>query len=134
MADSNQPTIPEVLQSPAHVSTPPPAKGFKAVVKHVRDWMEAYFWLPIALFSIVLAAKFVYFLTGRQPTENADFVIDMAGRFVAAILVIFLLSVTKEQTSFWLSKEEALANPKSHAIQAATKVVFAVIFTYLLTH
>ncbi len=128
------PTIPTVIQSQSHVETPPPARGYKAIIKHLRDWLEAYFWLPLALLSIILAAKFAYFLTGRQPTENADWIIELSFRFVAAILVIFLLSVTKEQTSFWLKKEEALANPKIHLTQSIVKCFFAGLFAYLLTH
>ncbi len=129
-----EPTVPEIIAAPAKVETPPPATGFRAVVQHVRNWLEGYLFFPLALLSIFGAAKLAYVLTGRQPTENADFVVGAAFRLVTAILVVLMVSITQEQTSSWLSKEEKLEHPINHAIQAATKCFMAGLFAFILLH
>jgi hypothetical protein len=128
------PSISEVIQSDAKVITPPPATGYKAVIKHFRDWLEAYFWLPLSLFSIYGAAKFAYLLTGRAPTEGADWIVEFAQRAVVVVLVIFFVSVSREQTGFWLSKEESLAHPYHATLQLVSKMFMMGLFTYIFLH
>jgi hypothetical protein len=102
--------------------------------KHLRQWAEAYIWLPASLLSIWLAAKLAYFLTGRQPEENADFIIGYAQRTVVVVLVIFLFSVSREQTGFWMTKEECIAHPYLATLQALMKMYAMGLFAYIYLH
>lgn len=102
--------------------------------KHIRQWAEAYFWLPVALLSIYLAAKFAYLSTERRPEENIDFIIGYAQRSVVVVLIIFLFSISREQTGVWLTKEEQFAYPYLAALQAATKMFIMGLFAYIYLH
>lgn len=102
--------------------------------KHIHNWLEGYVWLPVSLLAIYLSAKFAYFLTGRQPEENADFIIGYAQRAVVVALVIFCFSVSREQTGYWLTKQEALAHPFHAALQAVIKMYTMGLFAYIFLH
>lgn len=118
------------MVKPLHLEMSPRRKIFR----HISWWLEVYMWLPISLISIWLSAKFAYFLTGRTPQESADWIPEFAQRTVACILVVALVSITRQQTGFWITKEEALANPKIALLQAASKCFFAGLFAYILLH
>lgn len=102
--------------------------------KHIREWAEGYLWLPASLLSIYLAAKLAYFLTERAPEENADFIIGYAERTVVTVLVIFLFSVSREQTGFWLTKQESFDHPYHATIQAVIKMFTMGLFAYIFLH
>lgn len=104
------------------------------MLKHIRQWAEAYIWLPAALLAVYLSSKFAYFLTGRKPEENADFIIGYAQSTIVAILIIFLFSVSREQTGFWMSKEECYAHPYLATLQAVTKMYTMGLFAYIYLH
>lgn len=122
-------------QSPMAPGSPVlPETRVQAVVRHLRNWAEIYLWIPIALLSILAASEFAYFLTGRRPTENADWIPEFSFRLVACVLVIALVSISRQQTGFWLTKTEAMAYPKLAFQQALTKCFFAALFAYILLH
>ena len=105
-----------------------------AIWNHVSQWLEVYWWTPLALLSIIGAAAYARLLTGRPPQANADFLVDYASRVVLCILVIVFTSVTRQATGVWLTKAEALSNWQLAAVQAAKACFFAALFTYLLSH
>lgn len=109
---------------------------FKSIWNHLQSWAEGYLWVPIALLVIPAAALYVYFLTGRPPEEGADWIMSTAYRFMDCIFIVLLISITREQTGFWLTKEEALAaSPKMvPLIQGLVKCFFAGLFCYILLH
>lgn len=108
----------------------------KKIWDHFINWLEIYFWVPFTLLLILGAIKYAYFITGRPPTspESADWMVEFAYRLVAAIFVIVLVSIAREQTGVWMTKEEQKANVKLAAIQAVTKCFFAGLFAYMLLH
>jgi hypothetical protein len=129
--------VAEAIQSPAHVDPQPPKPpltGFAAVVKHFRDWLEAYFMLPVALLLIPGSALLIYALTGRAPQESMDWLLELAGRVLVVILSLVLVSVSTEATGTWLTKAEKLTNPYVYTVSTAGKLVLFAMFLYALTH
>jgi hypothetical protein len=112
----------------------PPATGFAAIVKHFRDWMEGYFFLPLALVLIPCSALLVYWLTGRSPQENMDWLLELAGRIFVVVIAMVLVSISTEVQGTWLTKVEKLANPVVYGISTLAKLALFVIFLYFLTH
>lgn len=118
----------------AHSPGKPPPTGIWAVWKHLTDWATVYFWVPVALLSIWVFAQFAYFLTGRRPQENADWIVGMAGNLVKCVFVILFCEISRQQTGVWLTKAETLENPVAARTQAITKCVTIIVFAYLLSH
>lgn len=108
----------------------------KTILKHIQAWLEIYFWVPLFLLLIPAAIYYAHWLTGRPPAspESVDWIIEFAYRLIAAIFVIVLVSVAREQTGVWMTKEEEKANVKLAAIHAITKCFFAGLFAYILLH
>lgn len=106
----------------------------RTVVKNLRNWLEGYFWMPVALILVYLATKYVYFLTGRPSIESPEWITGFAYRFVACIAVVLLCSITREATGVWLNKEEQKENVALAIAQKATTCFFGALFVYLLLH
>jgi hypothetical protein len=104
------------------------------MIRHMRDWATAYFWVPLALLSIWFFSKVAYWLTGRKPQENADWIVGLGGNLVKCVFLILLVEVTREQTGVWLTKEELKANPNLAWSQTLSKCVTLIVFAYLLSH
>lgn len=108
--------------------------GWRVVLNFFWNWREIWLWLPLALLSIWGMAEFGYFLTGRRPTENVDWIVGTAGNLVKCVFIIALLSIKRESTGVWLTKIEWLANPKIAWVQAFSEAVALCVFAYLLSH
>lgn len=104
------------------------------MMNHLRNWATAYFWVPLALLSIWFFSKVAYWLTGRKPQENADWIVGLGGNLVKCVFVILLVEVTREQTGIWFKKDELLANPVIAWAQTVSKCVTLIVFAYLLSH
>lgn len=123
----------EVLNSSTNPPAIPPT-GIKAVLRHVINWLEIYFWVPLVLLAIIGAIKYVIFLTGRHPTEDPNWIVGFAFRLVVIVLAIVFTSVYKQQIGVWLSKEETkLHIPLAIANKVETCIVL-LAFIYVLLH
>jgi hypothetical protein len=121
--------------SPAAKTEPiPPPTGLAAVWKHLQNWAELYAWVPVALLSIWFFAQFAYFLTGRRPAENADWIVGLGGNLVKCVFLIVLLSIARQQTGVWLTKAEQLENPSLAWAQRLETGVALCVFAYILSH
>ena len=111
-------------------------KFLKASGAHILNWLDIYFWVPLFLLGIIGAIKYAHFITGRPPAspESVDWLIEFAYRLVACIFVIVMVSVAREQTGIWMTKDEQKANIALAAIEGFTKCFFAALFTYILLH
>lgn len=127
-----QPAAAEQLS--AKTERQPPPTGWAAIWKHLQNWTEIYLWVPMALLSIWLFAQFAYFLTGRRPTENADWIVGVAGSLVKCVFLIVLVSISRQQTGIWLTSEEQKTNILLAVSQQAASIAMAVIFAYLIAH
>ena len=100
---------------------------------HISQWSEIYVVIPIVVVSIILAAKFVFYLTGRAPTDDVSAVAGLAMRCLAVAAVIGLTTLTKQALDSWISEEAK----KVPAFQYADKIENALIFitiAYILLH
>lgn len=112
----------------------PPPTGWALVWKHLQNWQSIYLFLPVSLISIWLFAKMAYFLTGRQPQENADWIVGMAGNLVKLVFLIVFVELLRQQTGIWFTREQLLENPKLAWIQAFSKAVALCAGVYILSH
>lgn len=123
------------VSPPAAKTEPnPPPTGLGAVYAHLHNWAEGYLWVPLSLLSIWLFAQFAYFLTGRRPQENADWIVGLGANLVKCVFLILLISITRQQTGIWLTKAELIANPRLALTQTLGKCVALIVFAYLLSH
>lgn len=112
----------------------PPPKGLAKIWKHVKDWQSIYFFVPIALFSIWMFAQFGYFLTGRRPQENVDWMIGIAANLVKLVFLIVFVEICRQATGHWYTKEQMMANPELSKWQTISKCVTLVVGAYILSH
>lgn len=127
--------VPAATSEPAAKTEPiPPPTGLAAVWKHLRNWAEGYLWVPLALLSIWVFAQFAYFLTGRRPQENADWIVGLGANLVKCVFLILLLSIMRQQTGVWYTKQEQIDNPNLARTQLIGTCVTLIVFAYLLSH
>lgn len=119
---------------PDKIDPVPPPTGLRAIWAHLRNWAEVYLWVPVSLLSIWVLAQFAYFLTGRRPTENVDWIVGVAGGLVKCVMMIALVSIFTQGTMVWLTKEERLANPRFSIAQLLAQAVALCVFAYVLSH
>lgn len=124
----------ETTAPAAHVEPVPPPTGWPKVWKHLTDWATIWFWVPMALVAIWFFAQVAYFLTGRRPQENADWIVGMAGNLLKCVFVILFTEITRQQTGTWLTKAELIANPQLAWTQTFSKCASLLVFAYLLSH
>lgn len=124
----------ETTQPAAKTEPIPPPTGWAAVWKHMQNWTEIYLWVPMALLSIYVFAEFAYVLTGRRPTENADWIVGMGGNLVKLVFLIVFVSIERQQTGVWLTKDEQLDSPALAMTQALSKCVTLIVGAYILSH
>jgi hypothetical protein len=106
----------------------------KAVLNFLYNWREIWLWTPLAMLSIWGFAQFGYFLSGRRPTENVDWIVGTAGNLMKCVLLIVVLSVLRESTGVWATKAELIANPDFAKSQTINQCVALIVFGYLLSH
>lgn len=123
-----------VAGAPLVGSPEPPPSLIAKIWKHLQNWQEIYLFFPLSLLSIWAFAQFGYFLTGRRPTENVDYIVGMAGNLVKCVCLIVLLSVKRQQTGVWLTKAEQIAHPDLARSQMIESCVIAIVFAWVLSH
>jgi hypothetical protein len=101
---------------------------------HLFNWLEAYLWIPLAILSIPLLSYFAYFLTGRSPRESLDWLPEFGFRILQCVVVIVLVSVSRQATGIWMTKEEQIANPKLAMMQRVSSLTLFILWAYILTH
>jgi hypothetical protein len=111
----------------------PPLTFWQSVRKHFTSWPELYIGLPLGILSVPLAALFVYALSGHEPQENMDWILDFAGRLKLGAFVIVFASLARQATGVWLTKEEYLAHPFHAALGSFTKAFYLLFFAWLFT-
>lgn len=105
-----------------------------ALWDHIKDWLEVYWWLPLSILGICVAAKLVYLFTGRASIEDPDAIVGYALRIVGVVCAVIAATVTHQQTSAWLTKEEAKLNVPLAAVHEAKIVAIFGLVLYFLCH
>jgi hypothetical protein len=110
-------------------------KKFLATIwDHAKSWPEAYVLLPLVLLALVAVPSYVYLLTESAPKVNMDWLVDLNGRALVAILAVFFTSFTRQVTGVWCSKQESLDHPYFATLQSASNLFCLGLFVYLFTH
>jgi len=104
------------------------------ILKHLTNWLEGYFWVPMAIISIPLLSYFAYFLSGRFPRLNLDFLPEFGFRILQCIVVIVLVSVSRQAVGIWMTKEEQMENPVLAIAQKTSSLALFILWTYVLLH
>lgn len=105
----------------------------RKIYDHLANWLEVYLWVPVSLLGIFGAAQLSYFLTGRRPVENADWLVDYSSKSVQIIAIIALTSIAKEALGHWMTMDERKAHPFLAVVNTfATLVTFlAIIYAWI---
>lgn len=106
----------------------------KTIKDHFSNWAIEYAWSPLAFLIVYLMIKFAHSLTGRPPTESADFLVQLGFRLMACIFVIILLSLAREATGVWFTKDEIKENWALAWPPCISKICLAAIFMFALLH
>jgi hypothetical protein len=104
------------------------------VLQHLKQWSEAYLWIPLSLLSLIGAGWFAYYLSGRKPMMSADFLVDYGSRVITVALIIVFTSVFSQAQNLWMTLDQKTANPKIAAIHLGATCVFATIVAYCFMH
>jgi hypothetical protein len=107
---------------------------FESIWNHLSNWAEVYLWVPVSLVGIFAAAELSYFLTGRRPTENADWLVDYSAKAVQMVAIIALTSIAKEALGMWMNKEEKLTNPYAYMVNSASTIILFIVVAYVFLH
>jgi hypothetical protein len=112
----------------------PPLTGWSAVWRVFYNWREITLFLPLSLFSIWAFAQGAYWASGRRPTENVDYVVGMSINLVKLVFLIVFLSILRESTGMWMTKEEKLENPSIVWAQTVGSSVALCVAAWVLQH
>lgn len=127
-------TTPAKTPESPKVDPIPPPKGWAKVWKHLKDWATSYFWVPLMFFMIWVFAQGAYFLTGRRPQENVDWIVDIARALVVGVCIVLVMEIKRQQTSHWWPAEKLEKYPHIAWSQTVTSCVTFVALVYLFTH
>lgn len=117
-----------------HIDPVPPPTGWALVWKHLQNWQSIYLFLPLSLFAIYGFAELAYYLTGRRPTENVDWIVGTAGNLVKCVFLIVFVELYRQQTGIWMTKDEQIANPSLAWAQRLSASVALCVGAYILSH
>lgn len=109
-------------------------KGLRIVGQHLKNWAAEYTILPLTILSVIGAAYFAYFLTGRAPQDSASWLVDYSARCIEIALAITFTSAARQAYGSWLSTEEKLAHPGTAAFQSVVSLITLITFLYVLSH
>lgn len=113
-------------------------QGFLLVLqnlwRHLGNWAEIYLWVPVSLIGIFAAAELTYFLTGRRPVENADWLVDYSSKAVLMIAIIALTSIAKEALGYWQTPDFRVEHPWLATINTLSTLVIFITVTYVFLH
>lgn len=100
----------------------------------MKSWPELYVCLPIVLLTLPGAKNLVYFLSGREPQESMEWIMDMFGRVNVAALIILFASFARQATGVWMTKEEQFTHPYLATMSKISNAFYFVLFAWLFTH
>lgn len=107
---------------------------FRYIGNHLANWMEGYFWVPMALGAIYASGLIVEWMTGYPMKENVDWIVEYQRMAYKCVLLILFTSIGKQSFGTWLTKEEKLAHPINHAIVTVGSIAIFYGLLYAFTH
>lgn len=117
-----------------HINPVPPLKGWALVWKFLQNWKSVLLFLPLSLLAIWGFAEGAYWITGRRPTENVDWIVGTAGNLVKLVFLIIFVETYREQTGIWMTKAEQIANPSLAWSQRLSSSVALCVAAWILSH
>lgn len=107
--------------------------GLAAIWRHLQNWQSIYLFVPLSLVSIWVFAQGAYFLTGRRPTENVDWIVGISGNLVKLIFLIVFVEVYRQQMGVWLTRDQQIENPSLAWAQRLSASVALCVGAYILS-
>jgi zinc transporter ZupT len=104
------------------------------ILKTLYNWRELWFWPLVALLNWYLLIHLAYFFTGRRPEENMDFLVGLGANILIAVMAITLVSILRESSGEWWSKDDLKQHPHLAYIAGAVKAIALVAFLWALKH
>lgn len=101
--------------------------------QHFKSWPEFYLAIPAVLLALPGAALLCYYLSGRAPQANLDWLMDLDARVIQASLAILSVSVARQAFGTWTTKEEKLAHPVWSTGQSVLTLCALLAFLYFFS-
>ena len=86
-------------------------KLLRQCLNTVYNWRELWFWPMVALLQWYLLIKLAAAISGRTPEESMDFLVGLGANIVTVVIGISLVSILKETTGQWWTKDDLRNNP-----------------------
>lgn len=117
------PTKPNIMNKPLRI-----------IGQHLKNWASEYTILPLTILSVVGAAYFAYFLTGRAPQDSASWLVDYSARCIVIALAITFTSAARQAYGTWLNTQQKLEHPGYATLQSIFSLITLLAFLYVLSH
>jgi hypothetical protein len=95
----------------ARIQLQKPVSFAKALWDTLYNWRELWFWPAVALLQWYVLLLLAYGFSGRRPEESYDFLAGLGANILIVVFAISLVSILKEATSVWWTKEDLLKSP-----------------------
>ena len=99
---------------------------------NVTNWVEVYFWVPVAFFSIYFLSLSAYWLSGRAPRVSLDWMPELGVNLFKCVCAIVLTSIVKQALWGWMNMKEKMSNPVLALVRMAFETTALFAFLYVL--
>lgn len=104
----------------------------RGLVANVENWVEVYFWVPVSFLSIYFLSLSAYWLSGRAPRINLDWMPELGVNLFKCICAIVLTSVIKQALWGWIPLHEKFENTTFALVRQAFEVIVFLSFLWVL--
>ena len=99
---------------------------------NITNWVEVYFWVPVAFASIYFMSLAAYWLSGRAPRMSLDWMPELGVNLFKCVCAIVLTSIVKEALWGWLSVRDKIQSPVLALTRMGFEVIALLSFLYVL--
>jgi hypothetical protein len=104
----------------------------KRIIQSIYNWRELWFWPLIALLQWYLLIELAFAWTGRAPQESMDFLMGLGANIVVCVFSISLVSVLRESTGQWWTKDDLRDHPHLAWAGGIIKAIALIAFLWAL--
>ena len=104
----------------------------KGLIANLQNWTEVYFWVPVAFLSIYVLSLSAYWLSGRAPRVNLDWMPELGVNLFKAVCAIVLTSITKEALWGWMTMQSKTKSPWFAWARMVVEALTLLLFVWVL--